>query len=130
LVWITAPGVIPLDSVDIHLGDGTAELEFEDVNVFDWITVLNSLSNGQLLGAPATAAMSLDIKWSNITRKVPGVSDATNGYQGDFLETGASIDVAIEEADGSFSFSGSGDASSGFAEIGHEQNGSFFGVDD
>jgi hypothetical protein len=121
--------VIPLDGVDVHLGEGRAELQFEEVDVLDWTTVPNSLSNGTLLGKPAAAAMSLDIQWSNITRQVPGVSDATNDFQGDFLETGATIKVAVDNADG-FSFSGSGDASSGFAEIGHEQNGVFFGEDD
>jgi len=119
--------VIPLGGIDIHLGQGTAELKFEEVGVDDWITVLNSLSNGALLGAPADATMSVDIRWSNITRAVLGVSDATNGFQGDFFETGATIEVSIENVDGSFSFSGSGDTSSGFAEVGHEQNGKFFG---
>ena len=129
LVWLTAPGVIPLDAIDVHLGEGTAELQFEDVAVLDWTTALNSLSNGALLGAPADATMSIDIQWSNITRKVFGVSDETNGFQGDFLETEATVDVEVANADG-FSFSGSGDASKGFAEIGHEQNGSFFGVEE
>jgi hypothetical protein len=119
--------VIPLDGIDTHLGQGTAELKFEEVGVHDWITELNSLSNGALLGAPADATMSVDIRWSNITRAVLGVSDATNGFQGDFFETGATIEVSIENDDGSFSFSGSGDTSGGFAEIGHEQNGKFFG---
>jgi hypothetical protein len=119
--------VISLDDIDVQLGADTAELKSEGVDVFDWTTVLNSLSNGTLLGGPAAAAMSLDIQWSNITRQVPGVVDTTNDYQGDYLETEATIDVEVVNADGSFSFSGSGDASSGFAEIGHEQNGSFFG---
>jgi hypothetical protein len=114
----------------MHLGNGTAELEFEDVEVNDWITVPNSLSNGRLLGGPAPAAMSVDIRWSKIKREVLGVSDATNGYQGDFLETEAAIDVEVANADGSFTFVGSGDASSGFAEIGHEQNGIFFELED
>ena len=119
--------MVPLDGVTVHLGQGTAELKFDSVAVFDWTTVLNSLSDGALLGAPANATMSVDIQWSNITRAVLGVSDATNGFQGDFYETGATIAVSIANGDGSFTFSGSGDASSGFAEIGHEQNGKFFG---
>ena len=111
-----------------HLGKGTASLQFHNVAVNDWITVPNSLSNGTLLGAPADAVMSLDIRWSNITRQVLGVSDATNGFQGDFLETEATVDVEVENSAG-FSFAGAGDASSGFAEIGQEQNGVFFEVD-
>jgi hypothetical protein len=71
--------------------------------------------------------MSADIQWSNITRRVLGIRDATNGFGGDFFENGATINVSIADNDGSFTFSGSGDTSSGFAEIGHEQNGKFFG---
>jgi hypothetical protein len=126
LVWLTGPGVIALDDITVHLGQGTAELDFTDVDVLDWTTVPNSLSDGALLGAPADAVMSVDIKWSNITREVPGVVDATNDYQGDYLETEATVDISVANASG-FTFSGSGDASSGFAEIGHEQNGGFFG---
>ena len=122
--------MIALDDITVHLGQGTAELDFTDVDVLDWTTVPNSLSDGALLGAPADAVMSVDIQWSNITREVLGVVDATNDYEGDYLETEATIDVEVVNADGSFSFSGSGDASSGFAEIGHEQNGSFFGAGD
>jgi hypothetical protein len=118
--------VIALDDIDVHLGNGAAELEFEDVDVFDWITVPNSLSDGTLVGAPGRAVMSIDIRWADVIRQVFGVSNAALGFQGDFLETGASVDVVVENANG-FRFAGSGDTSSGFAEIGHEQNGRFFG---
>jgi hypothetical protein len=39
--------------------------------------------------------VSIDIKWTNIARQVLGVVDATNGYQGDFLETNVTIDVSV-----------------------------------
>jgi hypothetical protein len=129
VLWTTEPGVIALDDVSVQLGKGTASLDFADVDVFDWITVANSLQDGAVVaGSPFGATMSVSIRWSNITRVVEGVSDATNGYQGDYLETEATIDVSVANANG-FTFSGSGDASSGFAEIGHEQNGGFFGSD-
>ena len=121
--------MIALDDITVHLGQGTAELDFTDVDVLDWTTVPNSLSDGALLGATADAVMSIDIKWANITRKVLGVVDATNDYEGDYLETEATVDISVTNASG-FTFAGSGDASSGFAEIGHEQNGSFFGAGD
>ncbi|HMC66556.1 MAG TPA: hypothetical protein VKI65_16605 [Gemmataceae bacterium] len=127
--WVTAPCVISLDDIVTRLGKGTASLEFDNVAVRDWTTVPNSLSNGTILGAPSAATMSLKIHWSGVTRRVSGFSDPTNGFQGDYLETGATIDVAVENSDGSFSFTGSGDTSSCFAEIGHEQNGVFFEED-
>ncbi len=109
-----------------HLGEGTASLQFQNVAVKDWITVPNSLSNGQLLGGPAAATMSLNIQWSDVTRRVSGFSDPTNGFGGDFIENLATVSVSVQNSDGSFGFSGSGDSSSCFAEIGQEQNGVFF----
>ncbi len=127
VLWITEPGVISLDDVVTHLGDGTASLQFSDLAVNDWHTVVNSLSDGALVsGSPFAATMSLNIQWSGVTRRVSGFSDPTNGFQGDFIETGATISVAVQNSDGSFSFAGSGDTSSCFAEIGQEQNGVFF----
>ena len=118
------------DAREKHRPDRRRNRTHENVAVLDWITVPNSLSNGTLLGAPAAARMSAKLQWSGVTRAVEDFSDPTNGFQGDFLETGATIEVSVEESDGSFSFAGSGDASSGFAEIGHEQNGVFFDEDD
>jgi hypothetical protein len=126
LVWLTGPQVISLDDVETHLGDGTASLQFQNVDVNDWITVKNSLSDGTLLGPAAPATMTLNIEWSNVTRRLSGFSDPTNGFGGDFLENSATIEIAIQNSDGSFSFSGSGDTSSCFAQIGQMQNGSFF----
>jgi len=125
--WLTKPGVLSRDSVAIDLDDGTASLQFQNVAVLDWITVPNSASNGQLLGPPAAATMSLNIQWSGVTRRLSGFSDPTNGFQGDFVENSATIAVSTQNADGSFSFSGTGDTSSCFAQIGRLQNGSFFG---
>jgi len=126
LVWTTAPGVISLDDVVTHLGDGTASLQFQNVDVKDWITVKNSFSDGTLLGPSAPATMSLNMQWSGVTRRLSGFSDPTNGYGGDFIENKATILISVENDDGSFSFSGSGDTSSCFAQIGQMQNGSFF----
>jgi hypothetical protein len=126
-LWLTAPGVITKDNIEIHFGKGAAALEFEDVDVHDWITVPNSFSNGKLLGPPAAAVIDVDIEWSNPTRRLSGFTDAKNGFGGNFIENAATIEVAIDNADGSFSFTGAGDSSSCFAQIGKEHNGVFFG---
>ncbi len=128
VLWITEPGVISLDDVVTHLGDGTASLQFQNVAVNDWITVLNSFSDGaRVAGSPFPATMSCNIQWSGVTRQLSGFSDPTNGFQGDFFENAATIEVSVQNSDGSFSFSGSGDTSSCFAMIAQMQNGVFFG---
>jgi hypothetical protein len=125
-LWLTSPGVLSRDNIEIALGQGTASLQFKAVDVFDWQTVPNSFSNGTLLGAPKPATIALEIEWGNPTEDVSSFSDPTNGFEGDFVENEATIKVAVANADGSFRFSGAGDTSSCFAEIGHEQNGVFF----
>lgn len=128
LFWTSGPGVISLDSVVTHLGDGTASLQFQNVAVLDWVTVKNSLSDGTFLGVgPFPASMSLNMQWSGVTRRLSGFSDPTNGFQGNFVENTATIQLSVQNSDGSFSFSGTGDTSSCFAQIGQMQNGVFFG---
>jgi hypothetical protein len=96
--------------------------------VTDWITLLNSLSNGALVpNTPFPATMSAKLHWSGVARRISDLSDPTNGFGGDFIISNlATISVSVQNNDGSFSFTGSGDTSSRFAEIGHEQNGVFF----
>jgi hypothetical protein len=128
LFWVSAPCIISLDDVVTHFGKGTASLQFKNVAVKDWITVLNSLSDGALVAnSPFPATMSAQLQWSGVARRINGLSDSTDGFGGDFIISNlATISVSVQNNDGSFSFSGSGDTSSGFAEIGHEQNGVFF----
>ncbi len=125
VVWINP---IPLDNVVTHFGDGTASLQVTDLAVDDWHTVANSFSDGALVpGSPFAASMSLNMQWSGVNRRLSGFSDPTAGFQGDFIENLATISISVQNSDGSFSFSGSGDTSSCFAQIGQMQNGSFFG---
>ena len=131
LFWLTAPCVISPDDIVTNFGDGTATLQFNNVVLFDWTTLANSLTNGALLpGTPTQATMSGTIQWSGVTRRFT-VNDTTNGFGGDFIENTATFTVSTQNADGS-SFSGSGDstipaAAPGYAQIGRERNGVFFG---
>jgi hypothetical protein len=122
--------VISPDNIVMHFGEGTATLQFNNVAVFDWITLDNSLTNGALIpGTPTNATMSATIQWSGVSRRFK-VRDRTNGFAGEFIENRATFQVATQNADGS-SFSGTGDTTlpsflGNFAEIGHERNGVFF----
>jgi hypothetical protein len=123
--WLTGPGVITKDNINIQLDAGTAALKFQNVAVLDWKTVPNSLSNGTLLGPPTPGTVSVDIEWSNPGEVLSDFSDEAQGFGGDFIENEATIKIATTTA-GGFSFAGAGDTSSCFAEIGREQNGVFF----
>jgi hypothetical protein len=122
--------VISLDDIEVDFDEGQATLGFKDVALNDWITLANSLSNGQALGPAIPAKMSATLKWQGITRRVNDVEDTVNGFGGDFIENGATLTVSTEGDDGT-TFSGQGDTATAglfgnFAEIGREKNGVFF----
>jgi len=127
---LTAPGVISPDDIDVDFNQGQATLKFEGVALNDWITLANSIANGQLLGPAIPATMSATLKWQGITRRVNDVEDTTNNFAGDFIENRATLTVSTEGDDGT-TFSGQGDSANAglfgsFAEIGREENGVFF----
>jgi hypothetical protein len=127
---LTAPGVIALEDIQVDFDEGQATLNFEDVSLFDWSTLQNSLSNGKLLGPATDATMSATLRWRGINRRVNDVDDADNSFGGDFIENRALLTVATEGEDGT-TFAGQGDTASkgifgAFAEIGREENGVFF----
>ena len=122
--------MISLDDIEVDFDQGQATLSFQDVVLNDWITLANSLSNGQVLGPAIPAKMSATLTWQGITRRVNDVDDTVNGFGGDFIENGATLTVSTEGDDGS-TFSGQGDTATAglfgsFAEIGNEENGVFF----
>jgi hypothetical protein len=131
LFWITQPCVISPDDIVMNLSDGTATFQFNNIELFDWTTLANSLTSGALVpGTPTKATMSATVQWSDVARRFQ-VDDTTNGFGGNFIETKATFSVSTQNADGS-SFSGTGDSTiatafGNFAEIGVERNGVFFG---
>ena len=73
------------------------------------------------------AAVSFDISWSGPITDRSSVDDAGNGFSGDFLLNQATMTWSASNADGfSFTSDPSG-TSSVFAQLGHMQNGVFFG---
>jgi hypothetical protein len=122
--------VISPDDIITNFGDGTATLQFSNINLFDWTTLANSLTNGALVsGTPTKATMNATVQWSGIARRF-NVDDTTNGFSANFIETKATFNISTQNADGS-SFSGTGDSTiatafGNFAEIGLERNGVFF----
>jgi hypothetical protein len=122
--------VISPDNILTNFGDGTTTLQFNNIDMWDWITLANSLTNGALVpGTPTKATMSATIQWSGVSRRFR-VDDTTNGFGGNFIENKATFNVSTQNADGS-SFSGTGDSTipsafGNYAQIGLERNGVFF----
>jgi hypothetical protein len=87
----------------------------------DFGSIPNSLGNG-----PSVATtISYDLEWSGVQQRTQ-VSDATQGYGGQFLLTEATINWTATSVNG-FSFaSDAAGQTTAFAQLGHERNGVFF----
>ena len=117
-------------AVQVHFGAGTAELTVNNLALDDFGTKANALGpNWQTAFVPAT--VSFDVVWSGpITRRL-SVSDSTDvdQFTGDYVENQASVTWSGSNANG-FTFTANpGNFSTSFdafAELAHEQNGSFF----
>jgi hypothetical protein len=112
-------------SVKVDLDNATASLRLNNIALFDWRTIPNSLLRGTLAGPPACATMSLRIRWSGIT-KVDNVCDPTNHFQGSFIEDVATIQFTVREPGFSFTSDPANTSVNEFSEIGSERNGVFF----
>jgi hypothetical protein len=120
---ITANGVFwttPIDrgSVKVNLGNGSASLHVDDLDVEDYHDVVNAL----LDGPSVEASVSFDVNWSGVDERVK-IRNRATGFAGDFIHNKATLQWSASES--GFSFI-SDPLGSGFAEIGHERNGAFF----
>jgi hypothetical protein len=117
-------------AVQVQFGAGTAEMKINNLALDDFGTKANALGpNWQTAFVPAV--VSFDVVWSGpITRRL-SVTDGTDvdQFTGDYVENQASVTWSGSNANG-FTFTANpGNLSTsfdGFAELAHEQNGSFF----
>lgn len=129
---------VPHDSVKVDFDEGVAVLRLENAcDVFDAFEVLNSFDITHALGFVGGIINSLRIRWSGVTRSVPGFSDPINHFAGDFLETSAAIQVTATTPasqppftptaqDGFRFIADPTTVIVNFAQIGKERNGAFF----
>ena len=121
---------IPLESVSVDFEDATASMRLRHVAVFDWVNNRNSLQHG---GAPPPAGphppvcaeISIDIRWSGMT-SVADVCDATNHYQGRFIQDISTFQFKVTQPGFSFTSDPAITSINEFSQIGRERNGSFF----
>jgi hypothetical protein len=130
LFW-TAP--IDRGSVRVNLGEGSASLHVADLDVEDYGTVVNALQDGPSV----PASVSFDVSWKdpgddgdddsnddgdNQNNRIK-IRNADLGFRGEYVRNTATLVWSASES--GFSFDAK-PLASGFAEIGHEQNGVFF----
>jgi hypothetical protein len=125
-VFWTAP--VPDSDVKVNFGAGKGELKVDNLAAEDYF----NLPNASIPGNEVDATVSLDVVWGGpITRRV-SVSDAANGFAGNYVENQATITWSASNSLGfSFvanpgNFSTSVPEAGPFAELGQERNGIFF----
>jgi hypothetical protein len=117
---------IPGGSVHVELGKGSATLQASDVPIFDYVTGMNALFGGGPPAVPGT--VSFKIVWSGVKERVNirNTDLVYGGFAGEFVRNSAQMEWTATVGDLSFASDPLATSSSGFAEIGHERNGSFF----
>ena len=119
LFWTTP---IDRDSVQADVEDGSASLHLANQDVEDYGNVVNALKDGP--SVPAT--VNVDASWGN----APGqdlevaVRNGTQMFRGEYVRNTATLVWSASES--GFAFQ-SDPLASGFAEVGVERNGVFFG---
>ena len=125
LFWTTA---IPPAGVQVNLRQGVASLEATDVPITDFGTIANALSVEPSPTTPGT--VSFKVVWQGVDERFAVRNDdppASGGsFAGDFIRTTAQMEWRATVGDVLLVSDVLATSSSTVAEIGHEQNGSFF----
>ncbi len=97
----------------------------KDVPILDYGDFGNALSGS---APPVPGTVSFKVVWSGVNEKVniKNTDPVYGGYAGEFVRNTAQIEWTGTAGDFTFVSDPIETSSSGFAEIGHERNGSFF----
>ena len=120
-------------AVQVHVDDAHAELHVSNMRVFDDHDIANSLTQG--LGFPnppippifpVHATVSFDIVWDGALATA-NIRNASQGFEGSFLSTGATIIWTADQAGFRFDSDNPADPNANLISVlGREQNGVFF----
>ena len=128
--WTTA---IDDSDVAVQFAAGKATLRVDNLSLGDYHTLANAVG-GNFEANEDPAVVSFDVVWSPpITRQVH-VPDGTlgNNYAGDYVENQVTVTWSGTNLATGFSFTSdpgtlaTSSFDGGFAELGHEENGTFF----
>jgi hypothetical protein len=123
LFWTTQ---VPDHSVKVELDKGKAILQAINVPIFDYGNGGNSLFGGG--PDPIPGSVSFRVIWSGMQEviDVRNSSPVYGGFEGHFIRNKAQMEWTAIVGDYKFVSDPLETSSSSFAEIGSEQNGSFF----
>lgn len=103
-------------------------MSVEDLAMPDYFNIPNALFRFQSpVSTPAEVAF--DLEWRGPITERRSVSDATNGFEGEFLANHATMGWSAHSADFSFASDPARTSTSVQALLGSERNGRFFGTD-
>jgi hypothetical protein len=124
--------------VDVDFDDARARLSVSGLELFNDHDVANSLTYGLGLPGdlgfpyphinpvqPVRASVSFQIEWSGLLDAAE-IRNATQGFEGSFLKTGATVRWSSEEAGFRFQSEEPDPSRKLFAVLGRERNGLFF----
>ena len=94
-----------------------------DVHVFDFHDIVNALFGGG--PAPVPAIVSFKVEWSGVDDRV-AIMNPANGFAGEYVRGQAQMEWTATSGDFRYVSAPLSTSSSGFAELGHERNGSYF----
>jgi hypothetical protein len=117
LFWTQA---VPLGSVAVDLDAGTASLVAAGLTQKDFFNIGNALFGGG--PAPVAATVSFDVRWSGKS-STGKVDDAANDFALNFVQGTSTMSWSVTS--GGATYTSTGAATSLFAQIAKERNGSF-----
>jgi hypothetical protein len=117
---------VPEHSVEVELEKGTASLQAFHVPIIDYSTGTNALFGGG--PKPVPGSVSFRVAWSGMQQQVDirNTDAVFGGFEGHFIRNKAQMERTAVVGDYRFVSDPLETSSSSFAEIGSEQNGSFF----
>ena len=98
-------------------------MQANDVHVLDYHTIENALFGGG--PAPVPAVVSFEVRWSGVDDRV-NVKNPGNGFAGEFVRNQARMAWTATSGGYHYESDPISTSVSGFAELGHERNGSFY----
>jgi len=117
----------PPDGISIEFGAGKANMTGSNLAMEDYFTIPNALFRF-LDPVEVDASASFDITWSGPVTDRSSIDDATQRFSGDFLLNQATMTWSASSNALGFNFvSNPSGTTSVFAQLGHMQNGVFFG---